>query len=73
MTLLHRAQEWLADRIGWVQYPNIRAAGASVSMWKTQMPWSTRALLVLFGAIAVVVSALALFFLGLLAWAAITA
>lgn len=37
------------------------------------MPWPLRALLVLVGSGALIVSAVALFFLGLLAWAAITA
>lgn len=73
MRLFTRAHEWLADHVSWVQYPNIRPAGPAPSVWKNQMPWSTRALLVLIGAVAVVVSAVALFFLGLLAWAAITA
>lgn len=25
----HKIQEWLADRVSWVQYPNIRAADPS--------------------------------------------
>jgi hypothetical protein len=73
MQLLTRTQEWLADRISWVQYPNIRAASANASIWKTQMPWTTRALLVLVGVVTLAVTAGALFFIGLLAWATITA
>jgi hypothetical protein len=29
MKSAHKIQEWLADRVSWVQYPNIRAADAS--------------------------------------------
>jgi hypothetical protein len=28
MKLSHRIQEWAADRVSWVQYPNIRPADA---------------------------------------------
>lgn len=73
MRLFTRAHEWLADHVSWVQYPNVRAVGPSLSIWKTQMPASTRALLVLIGVIAIVASAVALFFLAVLAWATITA
>lgn len=73
MRLFTRTRELLADHVSWVQYPNVRAVGTSLSIWKNQMPASTRALLVLIGVIVIVASAVALFFLAVLAWATITA
>lgn len=66
-----RVHEWLAERVKWIQYPNV--SGNQRPLFKTAMPWSTRILLVLFGFIILIVCAIALFFLGLLFWAVITA
>jgi len=45
----HKMQEWLADRLPWVQYPNIRAADATTRAaaavgprFKYQMPLGKR-------------------------------
>lgn len=74
MSILFRAQEWLADRVTWVQYPRIRRLNPPPrQVFQHAMPWPLRALLVLVGSGALLVCAVALFFLGLLAWAAITA
>lgn len=45
MKLHTRIHEWLADRISWVQYPDVRAEGASPRFglrWSHTMPTSTR-------------------------------
>lgn len=74
MLLRHRFQEWAADRVSWVQYPDIRnMRNRPGLMFKTQMPWEKRMLLVVFGFAALAICAVGLFFLGLLFWAAITA
>jgi hypothetical protein len=67
-----RLHEWLADRTSWVQYPSLRVKPA-VPVFKHPLPWSTRALLVLFAMIVLPLCAIALFFLGLLFWAMLTA
>jgi hypothetical protein len=70
LSLKFRIHEWFAERVKWVQYPGVSTDGP---LFRTAMPWSTRILLVLFGVILLVLCAIALFFLGLLAWAVITA
>ncbi|WP_150811202.1 hypothetical protein [Pandoraea sputorum] len=50
-SLRFRVHEWLADRVSWVQYPNIRAVSpnakrAPILRFSVQMPWSTRVMLV---------------------------
>lgn len=64
--------EWLADRISWIQYPGVSAAVAH-PLFKWGMPWPTRMMLVLVGGLVLLLCAVALFFLGVLAWAAVTA
>ena len=66
-----RIHEWLAERVKWIQYPGVSAE--TRPLFRNAMPWSTRVLLVLFGSILLVVCAIALFFLGILGWAVITA
>jgi hypothetical protein len=74
MFLRHRFQEWAADRFAWVQYPDVRPMHKRPRlMFKTQMPWEKRFALVLFGFAALAACAVALFFLCLLLWAAVTA
>lgn len=72
LSTVHRAQEWLADRVSWVQYPNVRAERPRSLFWKYEMPWYQRMALSVMGFGLIGVSVLALFFLGLLLWAAIT-
>lgn len=73
MTFLFRAHEFLADHVKWVQYPNVRRTSARGPVFKTQMPVATRVLLVLLGGGSVLIGLIALAFLGLLVWAAVTA
>ena len=75
MTYTERAQEWLAERVNWVQYPRIRPLQSMKKrlFFATQMPFPLRVGLVLYGLIALGVCALVLFFLGVLFWALITA
>jgi hypothetical protein len=49
-----RIQEWLADRVSWVQYPNIRLVSAPrrTPLFRYQMSASTRITLVLLGLMA---------------------
>jgi hypothetical protein len=70
-SFLYRVHEWLADNVKWVQYPNISTR--TRPLFRNAMPWSTRALLTLLGSLALPLCGLALFFLGLFAWAALTA
>lgn len=65
-----RIHEWFADHVKWIQYPGVKQ---SRPLFNTEMPWSTRVLLVLFGVITLVICAIALFFLGVFFWAVITA
>lgn len=64
--------EWLADHVSWVQYPDVRPASVR-PFFKHEMPFATRAGLVLFGVITLMICAVALFFIALLAWSALTA
>lgn len=73
MRLVTRAHEWLADRVSWVQYPNVRAEHGRSLVWKYEMPWYQRMALVVMGVGLIGVSAIALFFLGVLFWAVLTA
>lgn len=74
MLLRHRFQEWAADRVSWVQYPDIRNLRETRRlMFTTQMPMGKRFALVVFGFAALSACAVGLFFIGLLAWAALTA
>lgn len=73
MTYADRIQEWLADRVSWVQYPQIRRSPIKRRLFLNQMPGPLRVGLVLYGAAALVVCTIALFFLGLLFWAIFTA
>lgn len=73
MTYADRIQEWLADRVSWVQYPQIRRSAIKRHLFLNQMPGPLRAGLVLYGVAALAACAIALFFLGLLFWAIFTA
>jgi hypothetical protein len=73
MTYVERAHTWLADHFRWVQYPRVSPFQRRFPFFETAMPWPLRVGLVLFGVIALAICAIALFFLGLLTWAAITA
>lgn len=65
------AHEWLADHVGWVQYPNVRQISPQPKRrrlaFKTQMPLSTRITLALLGLMALAIllpaMAVAAFFL----------
>lgn len=74
-SVLFRTHDWIAHRVRWVQYPRIvpRTANARLSFFKTQMPWPLRVLLVVIGVVVLIGCAIALFFLGVLFWAVITA
>lgn len=64
--LKFRVHEWLADRISWIQYPNV--SGPTPQFFKNQMPASIRIGLVVFGLSTLAVCAVALFLLGVLAY-----
>ena len=70
-----RAHEWLADHISWVQYPQVRplSANAKRRVFRTDMHWTTRALIVMGSAATLAVSGGILAFLGLIVWATVTA
>lgn len=58
MRVRDRIQEWLADRVGWVQYPNIRMISTPqrrVPFFRYQMPASTRITLILLGLMALAI------------------
>lgn len=73
MTLTERAQEWLADRVTWVQYPQIRRSPIKRTLFLNQMPGALRAGLVLYGVVTLAACAIVLFFVGLIFWAILTA
>lgn len=73
MRLVTRAHEWLADHVSWVQYPNVRAEHGRSLFWKYEIPWYQRMALAVMGFGLIGVSAIALFFLGVLFLAAFTA
>lgn len=70
-----RVQEWLADRISWVQYPQIRplSTNARRRLFATDMHWTTRVLLVMSSLAVLGVAIVVLSGVGLIVWAAITA
>jgi hypothetical protein len=40
MRFLDGLQEWLADRVRWVQYPRLRSQHRLI--WENDMPWERR-------------------------------
>ncbi|NMM21846.1 MAG: hypothetical protein HHJ15_18155 [Rhodoferax sp.] len=64
MKLKYRIQEWFADRVSWVQYPDIRNLQHQTLRFKHSMPWENRVGLALFGFVAL---AFSLAILGVLA------
>jgi len=64
-----RVHEWLADRFFWVQYPNLN--GPTPELFRHRMPASIRIGLVLYAMCMLAVCAVALFFLGLLAYSVV--
>lgn len=66
----YRAQEWAADNFKGVQYPENTG---KKSFFKNDMPWSTRVFLALFGVFALVISVIALFFIGVVFYSIFTA
>lgn len=73
MLLRHRLQEWAADRFSWVQYPDIRNLQSRRLRFKTAMPWEKRVGLVFAGLFTLLACGIALFLLGILAYALFTA
>ncbi len=73
LSLSYRLHEWLAERVSWVQYPNVRTERKPLIVWKHQMPWTTRALLIMFGLATLVLCAIAMFFLSILFLSILTA
>jgi hypothetical protein len=67
----YRVHEWLADHCKFVQYPGVRVQRRP--FFRYPMPWHIRALLVLIGAVTLPICLIAIFLLGVLAWAALTA
>lgn len=72
MKRAHRFQEWLADRVTWVQYPNLRAADKTTReasrtglRFTHQMPLGKRIDLFLFSILLLLAGLAALFFVGL--------
>ncbi|MRW88870.1 hypothetical protein GJ699_02610 [Duganella sp. FT80W] len=69
-------QEWLADRVGFVQYPRLRPADARTRrhhgmQWKYQMPLLTRLGLAVFSLATIVVAGAALIVMLYIAYVAI--
>lgn len=62
MKLSIRLQEWLADRVSWVQYPEVRSMQKRQKLffWKHQMPAGQRIAMVLFFSMFVIVLAVAM-------------
>ncbi|MFC3109931.1 hypothetical protein ACFOFO_18505 [Undibacterium arcticum] len=65
-------QEWLADRVSWVQYPHIRPADQSTRdaskaglRFTNQMPIGKRIDLFLFSTLLLLAGLVALFFVGI--------
>jgi len=42
MDLMHRAQEWLADRVSWIQYPKPRVRSLSGHAHGLRLRWQLR-------------------------------
>ena len=64
MTLRYRVQEWLAERVTWVQYPDIRQVGTKHLFrpgFVHRMPFGQRLDLLLFSLATLVAGALLLF------------
>lgn len=75
---MNRAQRihcWFADRITWVQYPDVRPLKrpARLPFFRNAMPLPVRLALVLFGVLAGLAALVMLAMLGLVIWAAVTA
>jgi hypothetical protein len=70
MKFIHRAHELLADKISWVQYPNIRETRRQPKpdFFAHKMPIETRIGLAVFGLLTIAISLGMLTVLGFLAW-----
>jgi len=62
-SLIYRVHEWLAERIAWVQYPQITLIAPRKPFFKHQMPLSKRIDIFLFSLVLLLV---ALVFIGLI-------
>lgn len=76
MKKITRAHEWLADRVSFIQYPNLRPADAHTRShhgmrWKHSMPWEVRLTLAVLSAAAVVIALLTLMAMVFIAYKAI--
>lgn len=73
MSLIFRLHEWCAERIPGVQYPKpqVILARPEPPLFKHQMPFWKRYLLILFAMAAIPFGLILLFFAGLVVWAII--
>lgn len=44
LTLRLRVHEWLAERVRWVQYPDLRKEGQRQRQWKPSLWWRYKAM-----------------------------
>jgi hypothetical protein len=73
MGIKDRIQEWLAQRVGGVQYPQISSArNTRPPFFKNDMTWERRALIVLVSIVVIVIGLVILAFACLVLWAIIT-
>lgn len=73
MLLRHRIHEWFADRLSWVQYPNIRADMQRRAAAPVGLRWERRVGLGVVGGFGLVVSTLVLAFALFVLWAIVAA
>lgn len=70
-----RLHEWLAERVPGMQYPKpqVITRVPPPPLFKHQMPFWKRYLLVLFASLAIPLGLIVLFFIGVFVWALFTA
>ncbi|AQW28639.1 hypothetical protein ACKZDW_07870 [Ralstonia syzygii subsp. celebesensis] len=87
MDFLYRTQEWLADRVRWIQYPNVRKVvrkpdwqpyrdSAIVQIDrnsdKTRLSWGGAVLLLMYAALALVIAVPVIVIGCIIVWSAIS-
>lgn len=67
MSFIYRTHEWIADRVKFVQYPNVR--GPKKAFWKNEMPWQYRLFMITSSLILLLFLGFLLTVISVLLWA----
>jgi hypothetical protein len=72
LSLAQRVQEWLADRVSWIQYPNVSIVRSKLPFWRYEFRPMTRFFFSLFFIFWIIVFSMVLIAMVIVLWAFIT-